>query len=278
MFFHGFLGQPEDWLPVMRGLSAAGHRCIALTLPGHGTTTTTTTTTNSDQESSSYSLESTAPAIETALSFHLLGAQEECAVVGYSLGARIALLLAARQLQLSGLAIKKVVAVSGTPGIENDEQRSARAVVDSERAKELQRRGVDAFINEWYLAAMWTPLRDRSGTFSRLVERKKRVFAGMEGPLSAALEWMSPGRAPSVWKEIEYMAVVDSQKEGGKSDVSEVLLVTGLDDVKFTDIAVEAEKRSANFVARKSFPGVGHAVHIEQPLGLLRELQRYLID
>ncbi len=38
VFLHGFLGSCADWLPLMRALAAAGHRCVALDLPGHGGT------------------------------------------------------------------------------------------------------------------------------------------------------------------------------------------------------------------------------------------------
>ena len=40
IFLHGFLGDKEDWLPIMRAL-ALTHRCIALDLPGHGRTLVT---------------------------------------------------------------------------------------------------------------------------------------------------------------------------------------------------------------------------------------------
>lgn len=39
VFLHGFLGDSEDWTPVMEALQCAGHRCVAIDLPGHGATT-----------------------------------------------------------------------------------------------------------------------------------------------------------------------------------------------------------------------------------------------
>lgn len=42
VFLHGFLGDKEDWLPIMRAL-ALTHRCVALDLPGHGKTLVTST-------------------------------------------------------------------------------------------------------------------------------------------------------------------------------------------------------------------------------------------
>ena len=40
IFLHGFLGDKEDWQPIMRAL-ALTHHCIALDLPGHGRTVVT---------------------------------------------------------------------------------------------------------------------------------------------------------------------------------------------------------------------------------------------
>ena len=40
IFLHGFMGDKEDWLPIMRAL-ALTHHCIALDLPGHGKTVVT---------------------------------------------------------------------------------------------------------------------------------------------------------------------------------------------------------------------------------------------
>lgn len=42
VFLHGFLGDKEDWQPIMRAL-ALTHRCVALDLPGHGKTQVTST-------------------------------------------------------------------------------------------------------------------------------------------------------------------------------------------------------------------------------------------
>jgi pimeloyl-ACP methyl ester carboxylesterase len=38
LLLHGFLGEAGDWAALARGLAAAGHRCVALDLPGHGGT------------------------------------------------------------------------------------------------------------------------------------------------------------------------------------------------------------------------------------------------
>lgn len=35
VFLHGFLGTGDDWVPIMKAISASA-RCISVDLPGHG--------------------------------------------------------------------------------------------------------------------------------------------------------------------------------------------------------------------------------------------------
>lgn len=94
VFLHGFLGGSSDWLPVMRALAVAGHRCVALDLPGHGGTTPPLPQNAVQQRqqpgepAAVHSIPGAAACVErTAVQLGLWGA----VLVGYSLGARVAL-------------------------------------------------------------------------------------------------------------------------------------------------------------------------------------------
>ena len=125
VFLHGFLGSCEDWVPLMHALSQAGHASLALDLPGHGSTTVITpaslTTTNSGNSSggygcsagAAYSIEATADAVAAAVA-ELPGMWGDCVLVGYSMGARVALAAATRH---PGMAASLVL-VSGSAGIQ----------------------------------------------------------------------------------------------------------------------------------------------------------------
>jgi len=96
LFLHGFLGSADDFKPCMDALSSE-FRCVALDLPGHGATsvTCTTATAGAAQQSPHMSIEATAVAIATAVrALRLDEGKHGCVVVGYSLGARLALRLA----------------------------------------------------------------------------------------------------------------------------------------------------------------------------------------
>lgn len=124
LFLHGFLGGAEDWLPLMRALGLQ-RRCVAVDLPGHGGTSTGdgsasasgnvngsngsnggSDRSSSGPDGSPHSLEAAAAAVAALVEREGL---QGCCLVGYSLGARVALLLAARWPHL----FSSVVSISG---------------------------------------------------------------------------------------------------------------------------------------------------------------------
>ena len=103
LLLHGFMGAADDWRPLMQSLGLQ-RRCVALDLPGHGGTSVAAIGRNSisigsngSSSQDAYSLESAAAAVAALVEQEGL---EGCQLVGYSLGARLALLLAARWPQL----------------------------------------------------------------------------------------------------------------------------------------------------------------------------------
>jgi isochorismate synthase/2-succinyl-5-enolpyruvyl-6-hydroxy-3-cyclohexene-1-carboxylate synthase/2-succinyl-6-hydroxy-2,4-cyclohexadiene-1-carboxylate synthase/O-succinylbenzoate synthase len=299
VFLHGFLGQPEEWLPFMKVFStipsattaatgeAEPYRCLALSLPGHGSTVSPKTSTSS-QDLDAYSLESTATAIEMAL--EKLGVAD-CVVVGYSLGARLALLLSTRRGQNnknsnhnhnngtsnSNLNISKVISISGLPGIpENDlQEREQRAKIDSERAETLRNDGLESFMASWYASPMWDTLtKHNKEVFIRTVLNRKRGFERVDlSSLSLTLEKMSPGRAPDVRSDLYCLST--------QGKLPKMLLIAGIEDAKFVGIAEDLVQNFKNengqSPIQRSVEAVvvqncGHTVHVEQPVVLLQLL------
>lgn len=264
VFLHGFLGHPEEWAPFMRAFAAAGHRCVALNLPGHGSTVDA-------KEQGAYSLEATAEAVAAALGILNV---ERCTVVGYSLGARLALLLAAKWPAV----VARVAAVSGSPGIEDPDMRAERAKVDTAGADSLRWMGVSKYMDSWYDTPMWATLTAREPLFSIILKRRKRRLECCNGPLSQALEGMSPGRAPAVSKDLCALAAA--------GELPDLLLVAGEADTKFVKINEELEERIriaqqaqhgvASTIKTVVVPDCGHTVHIERPVALLQILQSFI--
>jgi len=114
VLLHGFMGDASDWGPTMRALAAAGHPCMAVDLPGHGATRMRTAASASSKQSggssgtnggssgtnggssssSLYSLDAAAALVSEAAAA-VFGADVRCVLVGYSMGARVALHLLA---------------------------------------------------------------------------------------------------------------------------------------------------------------------------------------
>ncbi|GLC45490.1 hypothetical protein PLESTM_001741500 [Pleodorina starrii] len=221
VFLHGFLGGCTDWLPLMRSLAAAGHRCVALDLPGHGGTLPDTRpgggaggsgdgadgggggVGEAGGWSAAHSISGAAACVSAAA--RRLGL-EGAVLVGYSLGARVALQAAldegctasassnSSSSQGSGSAANGngngngsssssgsaapeaalwsgVVLVSGTPGIKDPAQAAARAANDDRLAGALLQGGLEDFVRRWYEQPLWASLR-RHPAFGRMLQRR----------------------------------------------------------------------------------------------------------
>ncbi|GAB4817906.1 hypothetical protein N2152v2_004952 [Parachlorella kessleri] len=287
VFLHGFMGSGEDWAPYMAALTAGRpeRQCIALDLPGHGATSVVGGGGCSADGlvNEAYSLEATAAAV-TGVVEQLGLTSRRCAVVGYSLGARLALLLATRWPSL----FAKAVVISGTPGISGPEQRAERAERDASLAESLRNMGTAAFLESWYQQPLWESLR-HSPRFHRMLSQRA---AGDPAELSTVLASMSPGRAPSLWRQL---AQNPKEAQGGSSSSSsaamtELLFVAGELDAKFVQLgrqaceavngpdspAIAVRAGTAGRAAFKQVPGCGHAVQVERPLELLAILEGFL--
>lgn len=84
IFLHGFLGTSEDWIPVMRPLSATT-RCISIDLPGHGESNL------QSKQGFMISLDLVTEILHKLICDVTTGG---VVLVGYSMGARIALHMA----------------------------------------------------------------------------------------------------------------------------------------------------------------------------------------
>lgn len=126
LLLHGFTGSRKSWTDVLPGLPT-GIEPMAVDLPGHGL----------NREPAS--VEATA---ET-LAHGLHGRRSH--VLGYSLGARVALALAVAHPE----AVDRLVLESPSAGIADPAEREARRRADAELAAAIERDGLEAFIDRW---------------------------------------------------------------------------------------------------------------------------------
>ena len=134
LLLHGFTGRGSGW-----GAHATAFvrrfRVIVVDLPGHGRTGT-------PEDPRRASVERSADDLAAILDRF---AAAPAHVLGYSLGARIALRLAVAHPR----SVRRLVLESPSAGIADAAARRTRAADDEARARRLERDGIDAFVAEW---------------------------------------------------------------------------------------------------------------------------------
>lgn len=233
-FVHGFTQTSNSWQPVVDALSR-DYRCLCLDAPGHGDTPNGARTLD---QCGTDIVESSPGGV----------------IVGYSMGARMALhAVLARPGHFSGLVL-----VSGTAGIDDEEERRARLDADNALADHIEVVGTAAFIDEWLANPLF------AGLPPAMAMKADRLRNSAKG-LADSLRWAGTGTQRPLWDRL------------GAIDVPVLIIVGELDD-KFSRIA-DRMARSIPAATLVSIAGAGHTAHLEQIddfVGVLRDwLARY---
>ncbi|XP_066321928.1 protein PHYLLO, chloroplastic-like isoform X5 [Miscanthus floridulus] len=264
LLLHGFLGTSEDWVPMMKALAPSA-RVIAIDLPGHGESQIMQRHKNSEQFIVTVQLVAD---LLLKLMCHITDG--EVVVVGYSMGARIALHMALNQDH----KIRGAVTISGSPGLRDEASRRRRVAIDKSRAQFLMSCGLECFLQTWYSGKLWNSLREHP-EFNSLVRTRskhKNIKA-----LAKVLADSSVGRQKSLWEDLKHLK-------------RPLLIVAGEKDAKFKDISQKMRMEIMNHAECGSdgpkgkelcemiiIPDSGHAVHVENPLPLVRAVRKFLL-
>jgi 2-succinyl-6-hydroxy-2,4-cyclohexadiene-1-carboxylate synthase len=164
-------------------------------------------------------------------------------VIGYSLGARVALGLVA------GGHVARGVLVSVNPGIA-DPERAPRRAGDAVWAERLRRHGLADFLDAWQAQPLFAT-QARAPADRRAARRTRRLALDPE-QLAQSLEAMGLAEMP------DYRALVDDR----------VALIAGADDAKYVAIARALPARLEVLAAS------GHDPTLEQPAALAAAIAR----
>jgi 2-succinyl-6-hydroxy-2,4-cyclohexadiene-1-carboxylate synthase len=167
------------------------------------------------------------------------------AVVGYSLGARVALGLVAER------HAPRAVLISGNPGI-GDGERAARRAGDAVWARLARERGTQTFLDAWEAQPLFAT--QQRAPAERLAGRRTRRLALDPEQLARSLEAMGLAEMP------DYRAQIDER----------FALVVGGDDAKYVAIAHGLP------APVEVVDGSGHDPLLEQPALLARAVSRSL--
>lgn len=251
VLLHGFTGSPASWSAVIAALretSGPGPEIAAPVLPGHGDDVPVERDWNRNVASVTARLQSTGsdgPSDRPARwPVHL---------VGYSLGARVALAVAVAH----PVRVARLTLIGGHPGLATEAERDARRAGDRRWIDLLRQRGIAAFVAEWENHPVFV---SQAGLAAEIRERQRRVRLGHRAAgLADSLERMGLGEMPCYRDSFAELAMP-------------VTLVTGERDAKFSALADDLAERVTRIVTRVTVPGCGHNPVLEQPRTIARLL------
>lgn len=239
VFLHGFMGSGEDWMQIALHLQHS-FCSVLVDLPGHGNA-------SSAAHDQVWGMQETSQAIIADIQRMDV---QDCYLVGYSMGGRIALYLTLNYPEL----FKQTILESASPGLTSAEERKARIEQDATLARRLIKDDYNEFLEWWYQLPLFQGISEHPNYPAMIERRLKNEPAN----LAKSLRDIGTGRQPSLWEKLEDNSVP-------------ILLINGDKDVKFQGIA-ERMVHSGRGISRTRIPDCGHNCHFEQPRAFCRVL------
>jgi 2-succinyl-6-hydroxy-2,4-cyclohexadiene-1-carboxylate synthase len=234
VLLHGFTHTGASWDPVVAELGGR-YRLLAPDIRGHGEA--------SDVEPVELA--------EVIGDIRALVGGEPFGLVGYSMGARIALHAAL------AFGPERLVLVGGSPGIAAPAEREARRLDDEQLAAELEEMEIEELALRW---ATGTPVLAGQPPHIAAAAHEDRLRNTSHG-LARALRGLGTGALPSLWDELGEVTVP-------------VTLVVGERDAKFRAIASQMAPLFGGPCEVVMIPGAGHAAHLEAPAAVAAAINR----
>jgi 2-succinyl-6-hydroxy-2,4-cyclohexadiene-1-carboxylate synthase len=247
LLLHGFTGDVTTWDPFV-GAGGAFDRftSIRVDVIGHGAT-------DSPDDPERYTMDC-AVADLVAILDHL--GMEKVALLGYSMGGRLALHLALAAPE----RFWAFVIESASPGIRNEEERASRRTADGLLADSIGTEGIEAFVDRWQAQALFAsqlnlPIEVQAR------QRERRLAQSPVG-LANSLRGMGAGCQEYLLPRLHELK-------------APALLIAGALDERYAALtgvmAAEIAGCSVCIV-----PNAGHAVHLEQPDSFGRTVASFL--
>lgn len=239
-FLHGFTQRGASW-DELWSLLPQRARLIAVDLPGHG-----------DSPDAGATLPEAAAALWAT--WDALGV-ERSALVGYSLGGRLALWAAAAHPH----RVTHLVTIGAHAGLEGQDRRP-RLESDEALARRIERQGVDWFAAYWADLPIFAGLRARGPERLAAYDRMRR--ANRASGLAASLRGMGGAAQPPFWDRLPTIT-------------AKALFLAGERDQPYLD---HAHRLRAGVPGSRLgiVPGAGHPAHLEQPARVAALLGRAL--
>lgn len=240
---HGFMGSGRSFHPMLHSLFTFCNP-VTIDLIGHGKT-------GGPEDPDRYHADKQ---IRDIISILDRIQPTPLILYGYSMGGRLALNLLVDEPGYFHGAILE----SATCGIEQKDQRQQRAVLDEQRAAEIEQ-DFSKFLSLW----MQSPLFSDSKTLNTGTKYYRKIM-NMQKPalLAASLRGFGTGSMESVCNRLSSI----NQK---------VLLIAGKNDLKFVPIQHKMKQLlpDADFIEVENSR---HRVHLDQTDAFVNELKKYI--
>jgi 2-succinyl-6-hydroxy-2,4-cyclohexadiene-1-carboxylate synthase len=172
--------------------------------------------------------------------------------IGYSMGARLALHIAS----LHPDSVRRLVLISGSPGLRTNAEQIERQRSDEQLAREIRQVGVSQFVSKWLSNPMFANLVSTEGDI------KDRLRNSVDG-LVSSLTMSGTGSQQSLWDRLSELSMP-------------VLLIVGENDQKFRQINSEMKNLISSQTELVIIQNAGHAVHLEQPKQCVSVIANFL--
>ncbi len=246
LLLHGFMGNIHEFDEAIK-LLVDNFSYLTIDLPGHGKTQVL------DDEC--YTMASTAQAIISLLDKLNIN---QCYLIGYSMGGRLALYLTLHFPQ----RFIKVVLESASPGLVTEIARLARIKSDAQIARKLARMMDDDFhnfLNNWYQQPIFGDIQNHL-QYQAMIESR---LANHPLNLVKSLQFMGTGSQDCLWELLIKNTIP-------------LLLLVGEKDKKFIDINI-AMTEKCNFAKLQIIHQVGHNIHLENTLAFVQTIQDFFV-
>ncbi|MBI5948711.1 MAG: 2-succinyl-6-hydroxy-2,4-cyclohexadiene-1-carboxylate synthase [Chloroflexi bacterium] len=246
VLLHGFTGSAKTWGPLAP--LAERWTLVAFDIVGHGLS-------DSPPDLDHYAMETCVADLVAATGS--LGFSR-AHWLGYSMGGRTALHVAAAFPE----AVRSLVLIGASPGIDCAEDRIARRSADELLARKIEAEGVEAFVDYWENIPLFStqkllPPEIRSGV------RAGRLRNSAAG-LANSLRGMGAGAQEPLHQRLASLTMP-------------TLLLAGSEDTKY--VAQGREMAAAMPHARfEVIDGAGHAAQLERPDRCLELIRGFLED
>ena len=236
--FHGFSESGSTW----NGIGVDGYRLIRVDSMGHGRSA-------QPMELQPYTLPQMLSDLHTVI-YAVAG--ERYALMGYSMGARLALLYALEYAE----EVTHLVLESGSVGIEEEGERQDRYVADQALAERIRARDITWFSETWAKLDIFKTQQSLPPKVQQQIQGRRLLNS--PHALAFTLEGSGQGTMPYVGHRLSELTMP-------------VCYISGELDAKYTAIGARYFGDVHHVV-----PQVGHNVHVEAPEAYQQMLEEFL--